>query len=387
MILLVIRDNIHGDIEFSPAEAKIINSKIFQRLRNIKQLAFADYVFPGATHTRFPHSLGVVQCVTDMYKAVCTNCPSFYREGDLELLRMMGLLHDLCHAPFSHASEELSTIEHEERLTEALELLSDLIVIPNNYNCKAWELVDQVYQGYGNIYLRDKHLMSLHDFMDNFIDADKLDYLERDALNCGVKYGNFDRQDLISSLTMVDDSLAITTEGVSALESFVLARYYMFKEVYFHPDERMMRMLYCNEMKGLLKDGIFPEDIKKFLALDDTRFVNRLKCTKNNPFVLVYDSNFDIGVKDTIDRLLSDYLICDCPRKSLFRTSEDDQNIQVVDKNTGGISLCTELSPVLRGVEFESIHKLRYYTEKSKEDMVKQEVRKVVSKLNENKKR
>ncbi len=384
---MVIRDNIHGDIEFSSTEANIINSNIFQRLRNIKQLSFADFVFPGATHTRFPHSLGVVQCVTDMYNSVCTNCPSFYREGDLELLRLMALLHDLCHTPFSHASEELSTIDHEERLTEALELLSDLIVIPNNYNCKAWELVDQVYQGYGNIYLRDSHLMALHDFMDNFIDADKLDYLERDALHCGVRYGNFDRQGLVSSLTMIDDNLAITSKGVSALESFVLARYYMFKEVYFHPDERMMRMLYCQEMKHLLKDGIFPENIKKFLTLDDTKFVNKLKCIKHNPFTLVLDVNFDIELKDTIDRLLSDYLICDCPRKSLFRSSEDDQNIQVIDTNTGNIQFCTEVSPVLRGIEFESIHKLRYYTTKEKYDVVSEEVRKVVSRYNENKKR
>ena len=386
MIALVIRDNIHGDIEFSTPEANIINSSIFQRLRNIKQLSFADFIFPGATHTRLAHSLGVVQCVTDMYKAVCTNSPSFYRDGDLELLRMMALIHDLCHAPFSHASEDLSTIEHEERLTEALELLANLIVIPNNYDCKAWELVDQVYQGYGNIYLRDPHLMALHDFMDNFVDADKLDYLERDALHCGVRYGNFDRQGLVSSLTMLDNKIAITTKGVSALESFVLARYYMFKEVYFHPDERMMRMLYCNEMKYLLKDGIFPENIKKFLALDDTKFINKLKCTKTKPFRMVLDVNFDIELKDLLDRLLSDYLICDCPRRSLFRTNEEDDTVLVLDETTGSIQPCTEVSPVLRGVEFESIHKLRYYTTVEKYDVVKEEVRKVVSRYNENKK-
>lgn len=382
---MVIRDNIHGDIEFSSVEEKIISNKWFQRLRQIKQLAFADYVFPGAVHNRFSHSLGVVQCVTDMYKTVCKNNPAFYRDGDLELLRMMGLLHDLCHPPFSHASEELSTIEHEERLTEALELLSDLIVIPNNYNCKAWELVDQVYQGYGNIYLQDRHLMALHGFMDGFIDADKLDYLERDALHCGVRYGNFDRQDLVSSLTMIDDNIAITSDGVSALESFMLARYYMFNEVYFHPGERLMRMMYCQEMKKILKDGIFPEDIKKFLSLVDTKFINKLKCTKINPYVLVFDGNFDLDLKDNIDRLLSDYLICDCPRKSLFRTSEDDQNIQVLDTKTGNVSLCTEVSPVLRGVEFESIHKLRYYADNSIRDMIEPEVRKVVNKYYENK--
>lgn len=381
------RDNIHGEIEFSQSESMVIQSKYFQRLRNIKQLAFADFVFPSATHNRYVHSLGAVKCVTDMYKAVCKNNPSFYRDGDLELLRMMALVHDLCHTPFSHASEELSTIEHEERLTQALELLKDLIVIPNDYDIKSWELVDQVYQGYGSTYVRDKHLMTLHSFMDGIIDADKLDYLERDALNCGVKYGNFDRVDLVSSLTVHKDSIAITSDGISALESFILARYYMFKEVYFHPEERMMRMLYCTEMKNILKEGVFPENVKKFLALDDTKFIHKLKCVKNNPYVLVLDTNFDIELKDCIDRFLGDYLICDCPRKSLFRTNESDANITVVDKVTGETSLVTECSPVLRGIEYESIHKLRYYTNVDIEKNIKEEIGKVVRHYNENKRR
>lgn len=382
---MYIRDNIHGDIEFSPSEIKVIQSKYFQRLRNIKQLAFADFVFPSATHTRFIHSLGAVKCVTDMYNAVCKNNPSFYRDGDLPLLRMIALVHDMCHAPFSHASEELSTIEHEERLTQALELLKDDIVIPNAYGIRSWELVDQVYQGYGTTYLRDKHLMTLHNFMDGFIDADKLDYLERDALNCGVKYGTFDRLDLVSSLTVHNDNIAITSEGVSALESFILARYYMFKEVYFHPEERMMRNLYCEEMKGLLKKGVFPEEPKKFLALDDTKFIHRLKCVKSNPYVLVLDVNFDLELKNYIDRYLSDYLICDCPRKTLFRASDTDQNIDVVDTVTGNVSLCTDYSPILKGIEFTSIHKLRYYTERDIEKEMQREIGKVVKRFYENK--
>ena len=384
---MVTRDNIHGEIEFSASESKVIESKYFQRLRNIKQLAFADFVFPSATHNRYIHSLGAVKCVTDMYNAVCKNNPSFYREGDLPLLRMMALIHDLCHPPFSHASEELSTIEHEARLTQALELLKDEIIIPNDYGIKSWELVDQVYQGYGKTYLSDKHLMTLHSFMDGIIDADKLDYLERDALNCGVKYGNFDRVDLVSSLTVHQDSIAIMSDGISALESFILARYYMFKEVYFHPDERMMRMLYCEEMKDILKEGVFPEDPKKFLALDDTKFIHKLKCVRSNPNVLVLDVNFDIELKNNIDRFLKDYLICDCPRKSLFRTNESDANITVVDKVTGETSLVTECSPVIRGIEFESIHKLRYYTDREIESNMKEEVGKVVRRYNGNKRR
>lgn len=384
--IMVIRDAIHGDMEFSQAEMRIIESSPFRRMRYIKQLAFAEYVYPCASHNRYQHSLGVAQCITDMYTAICKNCPSFYREGDLELLRAMALIHDLGHPPFSHASEELSTIEHEERLTDILESIKKEIIIPNNYGIESWRLVNEVYQGIGMTYMSDRHLIALHSLMDGFIDADKLDYLERDALNCGVKYGNFDRQDLISNLTMVNDKIAILPEGINALESFILARYYMFSKVYMHPEERIMRLMYCKEMKDILKGGTYPESVKKFLALDDTNYIHKLKCIKDNNYVLIYDGNFDAEFKASVDRLLSDYLICDCPRKSLFRQSEDDQVIEVYNKDTDTSIPCTELSPLLKSLEFQSFHKLRYYVRKEIEQEVKQEFRKVVNCYNENKK-
>ena len=382
---MIIRDAIHGDMEFSQAEMRIIESTPFRRMRYIKQLAFAEYVYPCATHNRYQHSLGVAQCITDMYNAICKNSPSFYREGDLELLRAMALVHDLGHPPFSHASEDLSTIEHEERLTGILESMKNEIIIPNNYGIESWRLVNEVYQGFGNVYMGDRHLIALHSLMDGFIDADKLDYLERDALYCGVKYGNFDRQDLINNLVMVNDNLIILPEGINALESFILARYYMFSKVYMHPDERIMRIRYCKEMKKLLKEGVYPESTKKFLALDDTNYIHKLKCIKDNPYSLVFNDNFDGELKNNIDRLLSDYLICDCPRKGLFRQSKDDQTVLVYIKDSDELVPCTDFSPLLKSMEFQYIHKLRYYAPKDIETEIKQEIRKVVSIYHDNK--
>ena len=197
--------------------------------------------------------------------------------------------------------------------------------------------------------------------------------------------GNFDRQDLINNLTMVNDTIAVLPEGINALESFILARYYMFSKVYMHPDERIMRIMYCDEMKEILKGGTYPESVKKFLSLDDTNYVHKLKCVKDNPYSLIYDGNFDSEFKAYVDRLLSDYLICDCPRKGLFRQSEDDSVIMVYDKDTETTTPCTELSPLLKSLEFQSIHKLRYYAPSSIEQEIKQEFRKVVSLYNDNK--
>lgn len=383
MIILKVRDQIHGDIEFTVSEMKLISSRSFERLRYIKQLAFADYEYPCAVHTRYQHSLGVCKCVTDMYNAVIKNCPEFYREGDLELLRMMALVHDLGHSPFSHASEELSDISHEERLTDILKYEKKNIILTHNYDIESWDLVNQVYMGEGLTYMQDRHLIALHSFMDGFIDADKIDYLERDAINCGVSYGRFDREALINNLTIVKDehgveNLAILSSGVQALESFILARYYMFSQVYFHPRERILRYQYCNEIKSLLTGGKYPDDVKKFLSLDDSKFSRKLKFLQNNPYVLVYDSEYDPKIKRAIDKKLGGMLLCDTPRKNIFRKDIDDSTVYVVDGLLGTIMPCAEASPILGNIECTCIHKLRYYAEQSVAEEVKQEIKGVV---------
>ena len=380
---MVQQDQIHGRIEFSDAEMKLITSKSFERLRYIKQLGFVELVYPGASHNRYQHSLGTCQCVTDMYQAIVKNCPDFYREGDLELVRMMALVHDLGHSPFSHASEILSDITHEQRLAEILELEKDNIILAHNYDCESWELVNQVYVGDGLIYLQDPHLMTLHSLMDGFVDADKIDYLERDSINCGVGYGKFDRAALISNLTIIKDKngaeqIALLDSGVQALESFILARYYMFSQVYLHPMERIYRHQFCEEMQNLLVDGKYPDDIKKFLDLDDSRYIRKLKFLQKSKYELIYDAEFNAEIKAKVDRRLGKLLICDTPRKSVFRQDTDDNTIMIVNSLTGQIVPCAEASPILSGIEYASVHKLRYYAETNKAKEVKSELYKIL---------
>ena len=380
---MIKRDQIHGDIEFSDAEMKLINSKSFDRLRYIKQLGFAEYQFPSAVHTRYQHSLGVCKCVTDMYNAVIKNCPEFYREGDLELLRMMALVHDLGHSPFSHASEELSDISHEERLVDILKYEKKNIILAHNYDCEAWDLINQVYNGEGLVYLSDTHLIALHSFMDGFIDADKMDYLERDSTNCGVVYGHFDRDALINNLTMIKGdngiyNLALKQSGIQALEGFILARYYMFSQVYMNPDERILRFQYCEAMKELLPNGKYPDDVRKFLALDDTKYVRKLKFLQETKYKLIFDGEFDTELKHLIDRKLGRYLLCDVPRKNIFRHDTDDSTVMIVDENINRIIPCSEASPILKNIEYTCVHKLRYYAEASQADELKAELTKLL---------
>lgn len=384
---MIKRDQIHGDVEFSDAEMKLINSRSFERLRYIKQLGFAEFEFPGATHTRYQHSLGVCKCVTDMYNAVIKNCPEFYREGDLELLRFMALVHDMGHSPFSHASEELSHISHEERLTDILEYEKKNIILAHNYDIESWDLINQVYNGEGLTYMSDTHLIALHSFMDGFIDADKMDYLERDAINCGVSYGRFDRDALVNNLTMIKGdngiyNIALKQNGVQALESFILARYYMFSQVYMHPEERVLRFQYCDAMKDLLPNGVYPDDVRKFLALDDTKYARKLKFLQDNKYQLIYDGEFDNAIKSLVDKKLGKYLLCDTPRKNIFRKDTDDSTVMVVDDISGRVIPCSDASPILKNIEYTCIHKLRYYAETSQASELKTELIKLLKGVN-----
>ncbi len=383
-VCVLVRDQIYGDISFSVQEEKFIMSKSFQRLRYIKQLGFVEMEFPGATHNRFQHSLGTCKCVTDMYKSVCRNNKGFRRDGDIELLRFIALAHDFGHAPFSHASSELSSMTHEERLESLLKMESRNILFMNPYDIPCWELIHQVYNGRGLTYMGDPHLITLHGFMDGFVDADKLDYLERDAINCGVVYGRFDRDALVNSLTLVKnkkgiETLAILPRGIQALESFILARYYMFSHIYMSPSERMTRKMVSEELKrDILKNGMFPDDPKKFIELDDTKYCHRLKCLHSSPWELIYDGEFNEDIKRIIDKNLGQWLECDTPRKTIFRRDMADETFMVYDPMTEMAKPCSEVSPLLKNIEYMCIHRLRYYAKKEDATALRGELKKLL---------
>jgi uncharacterized protein len=266
----VIRCPIHGSIRLSQRELALIDSPFFQRLRSISQLGFTSYVFPGATHTRFSHSLGVLHLAGRIYDQIIqsqqeslTEC---YRQEQLtyfgQILRFGALLHDVGHPPFSHAAESvlppLSALDvpraiigkenrqstHEDfssmiiyHLAENEGLLSmeeaiDIIGLLSKQHKPSERMNSK--SGYPMIYPLLRQLIS------GEIDSDRMDYLLRDSYFAGVPYGRFDLDRLISSLTCCRDEnlnqflLAIDGEGVPAYEIFLLARIHMFYQIYFH---------------------------------------------------------------------------------------------------------------------------------------------------------
>lgn len=297
-----IRCPIHGFITLNSWEKEIISQPAFQRLRRIRQLAWTDQVYPGAMHTRFEHSLGVMHTATLLYSAirhasaeVLQNELGYKEEGlnrDLQLVRLAALLHDVGHAPFSHASENLFPVENGTRYkhedysaaivrTELRSAIEDHPLNVTNYGFKA-EDIAALLDGSTSA----KQRLFWRDLIDGQMDADRMDYLLRDSFHAGVQYGRYDLNRVVNTVRAISGTrgraprLGISEGGWHATEGLVLARYFMFTQVYFHKT----RVAYDVHLRGALEELLpnrqFPspngEHLKEFLAWDDWKVLGLL---------------------------------------------------------------------------------------------------------------
>lgn len=300
-----IRDPIHGFIRFNELERDIINHPAFQRLRRIRQLAWTDMVYPGAMHTRFEHSLGVMHVVSRIFDTICErNNKLLEKEYSIgaeaqkrhkQIVRLAALLHDVGHTPFSHSGEELlaidpesgSSYQHETYSAAVLEfILAD--VIDNNRHAdplgiKASDI--------GFIF-SDKNKSASHlvwkPLISGQMDSDRMDYLLRDSYHAGVAYGRYDLDrlaatvELCKSLEGDGHELGVGSDGLHAVEALLIARYQMFTQVYFHKT----RAIYDHHLIMALRDifkphgGRFPaptrDGINDFLKWDDWRVLGEI---------------------------------------------------------------------------------------------------------------
>lgn len=243
-----IRDPIHGFIVLNEWERDIVDHWVFQRLRRIRQLGMTDMVYPGAMHTRFEHSLGVMHVATQMFDRIATRRKEFlFKElnydnaglsRDRVLVRIAALLHDVGHAPFSHAGEGLmqtnpltnKPYKHENYSAAAvLHLMQDVIEnhpFNQNYNLKAQDVADFL-----NGSSRLGRSLLWRDLISSQLDADRADYLLRDSHHIGVAYGKYDLDRILVTLTVAMNPetqapvLAVEEGGEHAAEALILARY------------------------------------------------------------------------------------------------------------------------------------------------------------------
>ena len=226
------------DVPFTARVRSLVDTAEFQRLRQITQLGLAARIYPGATHTRFEHALGVFhnalkylwQLGKDERFAMAVS------PHQAEVLMVASLLHDLGHWPFCHPIEDMGLADlppHEQFAAEFLAPDRELgQVLRTEWGIEADEILDVLVSKTNTPTLR-----LMRSILSGPIDIDKMDYLERDSLHAGVPYGrNFDRARLIQSLLVNEagDGLAISSKGKTAAELMVFARYVMFSEVYWH---------------------------------------------------------------------------------------------------------------------------------------------------------
>jgi len=279
-----IKDPIHGYVYITADEREIVDSFPVQRLHRLRQLAGSEYVYPGANHTRFEHSIGVMYLAGQVVEN--PNFSHLVDKSEAEMVRLAALLHDVGHGPFSHIFEYLLDKElrktHEDMtvwIVQKSELYDKLKSLGHDPKVVGKLAVGQ---------LRKPKRAFLDQIISSSVDVDKLDFVVRDTYHTGAKYGYIDAPRLIQTLDVWKEDLAVDLGALSALESFIIARMESFKSIYFHRVGRAAQIMLskalekANEELSIL-DFTTPEE---YLSLDDYTVWTMLKnCQRSKKIV------------------------------------------------------------------------------------------------------
>lgn len=299
----IFRDSVYGDIEMPAEFYAVVCTREFQRLGRIRQLATADRAFPNATHTRLAHSIGtwhVMRLILQHFKHLYqTNIQLGFTEEEENIALLAALLHDLGHGPYSHVIENAFDKEHfHEMMTR--KIIQDgnteiSTVIKEKFGDQAAERVCKLLDD--NPAPDDSGISVIyHTLISGQLDADRIDYLMRDNVACGMSFGHIDIQQLITSMRMlpeynnsgnpVDYRLCFDDRYLTAIDQFIYARYQMYKNVYYAPQkmlfEQIIKRIFLqadNLQDAIQKGPVFstlmqikkgsPIDVSEYVALDD----------------------------------------------------------------------------------------------------------------------
>ena len=310
-----VRDPVHGSVHILEEETPVIRDDFFQRLRNIKQLGFSEYVFPGATHSRFIHSIGVMNIGTKAFDKLFPD-----KLNDSEFLRLkqtlkMGcLLHDIGHAPLSHSTEivmpQVSELKipdefvskgyksrdrqatHEDYTIKAIadsnfadsfKLLEKKFGITRKHiaDLIVGETTDPDYFTIGGV----NYFPLFHQLVSSELDCDRMDYLQRDSYFCGVSYGQYDLDWLLDNFDVckIDGKafLGINERAVVTFDDFLLSRYHMFIMVYFHYRSVCLEQLLYKYFMSSPEEYRIPADIEKYIEHDDHHLLKIMRSSKS----------------------------------------------------------------------------------------------------------
>jgi len=269
-MILDIVDPIHDFIRVYDAELKIIDLPLFQRLRRIRQLSGAHLTYPGAQHTRFEHSLGVMHIAGQA--ALALKESGYLNSDQISNIRLAALLHDVGHGPFSHLFEEVlqtkKGISHEE-VGKSIILHSEVgdILSKLGFNKK---LITKLAFGHSKYRF-------VNEIVSGSLSADMMDYLQRDGYFTGAEHAKIDHKRIIQSLGVYKSRLALDRSALYSFESMILSRYQMFKAVYFHKTVRSAEVMMLEAIKLADEEEDFTSlDIDRYTQLTDEFVVARI---------------------------------------------------------------------------------------------------------------
>jgi hypothetical protein len=399
-----IRDPVHGFIKITGWERDIINEPAFQRLRRIKQLAWTDMVYPGASHSRLEHSLGVMHVVSSLFDSIVMRQKDFlaglgYNDSGLDrlrsLIRLAALLHDIGHSPFSHAGEGIFPLcaltgqkyEHEEYSAAIVKHELRDVIESNQFNRTNFRITaDEVSVFFvGSLSL---DCLLWRDLLTSQMDGDRMDYLLRDAYHAGVNYGKYDLNRVIATIRLIARpdtpdstggySLGVDEDGIHAAEGLIIARYMMFTQLYFHKTRVAYDYHLVEAIREVLKPhgGTFPppdsaENIREYLNWDDWRVLGAIAEGKGGEHgEILKNRNHYRKLRETpevpsiddlewIDSLLPELEALGAVRrdagKSWYKFQQINDEI-LVQKESGrrqgdGVVPLSQLSPVIKGLQ------------------------------------
>ncbi|MBO0991600.1 HD domain-containing protein [Bacillus sp. SD088] len=297
----------------------LIGTKEFQRLRRIKQLGTTYLTFHGAEHSRFNHSLGVYEIVRRIVDDVFQGRPE-WNENERLLSLCAALLHDLGHGPFSHSFEKVYHTDHEQFTKQIIlgdtEVYAVLHKVSADFPQKVADVIGKTYP--------DKLVISL---ISSQIDADRMDYLQRDAYFTGVSYGHFDMERIMRVMRPTEDQVVFKTTGMHAVEDYIMSRYQMYWQVYFHPVTRSAEVILTKILqraKALYQDDYqFKYYPTHFVSLFEEKIGLEDYLKLDEPVILYYfqmwEEEKDVILQDLCSRFMN---------RKLFKYVEFDPSKQ-----------------------------------------------------------
>ena len=329
-----IHDSVHGPIIIEPHEKLLLDTAIFQRLRRVKQLQTAHFVYPGANHTRFEHTLGVFYIASYFAEHALE---SLVDEGAIKhsekigykrLVKLWALFHDIGHGPFSHTFDNtiLSKVgTNHEKLS--IKIIRENKELQQKFREKEFKDTDINVEDIEKAQLDslakfDKVEAALLQIIKGPYSADTTDYLLRDSYHTGVEYGRVAWQRLILTSRIIGDKMCLEKRSMSALKSFFFARHQMYETVYFHrTNSAADRMV--QDLLTAAQDIILPytQDLNKYVDLDEESLLQLLKQSSNErvaqmtrdymnrriPWRLAYEMQKPINEAILVDIIKSDY--------------------------------------------------------------------------------